>query len=295
MALEKSPGEAHGLSGVAERSAPRNDYSLAHLTVLTLDPPAMVEAAAEAGYRYVGFRLNRTTQTERHYPLITDRELMARTKSRLASTGVEVLDIEVARLEPDREPEDYLDFLRTGAELGARHVVAQAPDPNRERAIDRFGRLCDLVASLGMTADLEFMPWQEVPDLTSAAEMVRAVGRPSAGILVDLLHFARSGSSLEELASLPREWFRYAQVCDAPRERPTTVDGLIHTARRERAFPGDGGIDVRSILATLPPHIPYALEIPSETLTAEVGPAEYARRAIRASQKYLDAHVSTDA
>lgn len=265
----------------------RHDYSLAHLTVLTLDPPAVIDAAAAAGYRYVGFRLIRTTPTERLYPLVTDAHLLATTKARLAGTGVEVLDIEVARLEPDREPEDYLDLLRTGAELGARHVIAQAPDPDRARAIDRYGRLCDLAASLGLTADLEFVSWTQVPDLATAVKIVRAAARPNAGILVDLLHFDRSGSSVAELASLPREWFRFVHVCDAPAEKPTTVAGLIDTARRERLFPGDGGIDVPGILAALPPDIPYALEIPGEPLTAQVGPAEYARRAIRASEAHL--------
>ena len=42
----------------------RHDYSLAHLTVLSLTPPQVVEVAARAGYRYVGLRLTRVTPTE---------------------------------------------------------------------------------------------------------------------------------------------------------------------------------------------------------------------------------------
>ena len=37
---------------------------------------------------------------------------------------------------------------------------------------------------------------------------------------------------------------------------------IIRTARDERLFPGEGGIDVRGILAAMPSDIPYALEIP---------------------------------
>ena len=264
------------------------EYSLAHLTVLSLTPPEMVDVASRTGYRYVGLRLNRITPTEPLYPLITDRSLMKETKARLADTGVGVWDIECARMGPDTEPESYLSFLEAGAELGALHVLAQLPDPDFERATDRFARLCDLAKPLGLGVDLEFVSWTAIPDLTRAVDVLHAVDRPNAGILVDTLHFDRSKSSIAELQELPREWFRYAQVCDAPKEKPTTTEELIYTARCERLFPGDGGIDVRGILACLPPEIPYALEIPGDSLVGEVGPEEYARRALQSSRQHLD-------
>lgn len=271
------------------------DYSLAHLTVLSLAPPEMVDVASRTGYRYVGLRLNRITPTEVLYPLITDRALMKETKEHLADTGVVVWDVECARMGPDTEPESYLSLLETGAELGARHVLTQLPDPDLERATDRFGRLCDLAKPLGLGVDLEFVSWTETPDLPRAVKVLRAVDRSNAGILVDTLHFDRSNSSIAELQQLPPEWFRYAHVCDAPNEKPTTTEGLIHTARSERLFPGDGGIDVRGILACLPPDIPFALEIPGDSLAAEVGTEEYARRALQSSQRHLDRVAARDA
>ena len=39
----------------------KHDYSLAHLTVLSLTPPQVVDVAARCGYRYVGLRLTRVT------------------------------------------------------------------------------------------------------------------------------------------------------------------------------------------------------------------------------------------
>jgi sugar phosphate isomerase/epimerase len=77
-------------------------------------------------------------------------------------------------------------------------------------------------------------------------------------------------------------------VCDAPAEVPTTTAGLIHTARFERLFPGEGGIDMRGILAALPAGIPYALEIPRAMLVAQVGAKEHARLAITAARRHLD-------
>jgi 4-hydroxyphenylpyruvate dioxygenase len=266
----------------------RHDYSLAHLTALSLSPPELVDAAAAAGYRYVGLRLTRVTPQEPHWPLATDPALMRATKARLAATGVEVLDVELARMSPAEDPRDFERFLEAGAELGARHVITQLPDPDRARKIARFARLCELARPLGLTLDLEFPSWTETPDLGEAARVLRAADQPNAGILVDLLHFARSGSSIADLRLLPPEWFRFAHVCDAPARVPATNEGLIHTARFERLFPGEGGIDVHGILAALPAGIPYALEIPKAMLVAQVGAAEHARQAINAARAHLD-------
>ena len=68
----------------------KHDYSLAHLTVLSLTPPQVVDVAARTGYRYVGLRMTRVTPDEVLYDLARDRALMKETKARLADTGVAV-------------------------------------------------------------------------------------------------------------------------------------------------------------------------------------------------------------
>jgi len=266
----------------------RHDYSLAHLTVLSLTPPQLVDVAARTGYGYVGVRVTRVTPEEVLYDLARDRALMRETKARLADTGVAVLDVELFRLDPALEPEHFEPELDAAAELGARHVIAQLPDPDRERAIRRFARLCDLAQARGLFVSLEFPHWTETGTLSEAARVVRAADRANAGILVDMLHFGRSHSSLDELARLPRDWFRFAHVCDAAIEVPPTMAGMIRTARDERQFPGEGGIPVREILARMPQDIPYALEIPRAALTKAVGPEEVARLAIAVSKSHLD-------
>ncbi len=266
----------------------KHDYSLAHLTVLSLPPPQVVDVAARAGYRYVGLRMTRVTPEEVLYDLARDRALMKDTKARLDATGVAVLDGELFRMSPALEAESFVPELEAVAELGARNIIAQLPDPVRERKIARFAKLCDLAKPLGIFVNLEFPHWTETGNLTEAANVVRTVNRTNAGILVDMLHFGRSSSSLDELAALPRSWFRFAHVCDAAKEVPPTLNGIIHTARDERQFPGEGGLDVRGILAALPQDIPYALEIPHAALTNAVGPEEVARLAVAVARSYLD-------
>lgn len=266
----------------------KHRYSLAQLSALLLPPPALVDAAAKAGYDYVGLRANRVAADEPLYALTEDAHLLRETKARLADSGVKVLDLELARIGAGDQARDLLPLLELAAELGAHDVIAQLPDPDRHRAVDQFGQLCDLARPLGVFANLEFPSWTATPNLASAVAILRAADRPNAGILIDMLHFARSGSSLDELAKLPRHWFRYAHLCDAPAARPSSNEGLIREARAERMFPGEGGLGVKEILAQMPQDIPYALEIPRLPLARILGDVEYVRLALDATRRHLD-------
>jgi sugar phosphate isomerase/epimerase len=256
--------------------------------VLRVPPPELVEIAGRTGYEYASVRITRVTDSEPLYDLARDEALMRETRSRLSGTGIQIHDVELFRMDPRIEPETFVPELEAAAKLGARAIIAQLPDPDRRRADDRFGRLCDLAAPLGLFVSLEFPHWTETGTLAEAARVIRAAGRPNAGILVDMLHMARSGSPMEELVKLPEEWFRFAHVCDAEREVPPTKERMLRTARDERLFPGEGSIDVRGILAHLPPDIPYSLEIPRSTLMRAVGPEELARLALRVARSHLD-------
>lgn len=263
------------------------DYSLAHLTVLSLAPPAMIEVAARTGYRYVGLRLVALNAETPGYPLMRDRALMRETRAQLAATGVEVLDIEFVRFTPDLDVAGLVPVLVAGAELGARHLVTAAYDSDRARLADRFAALCDLAAPFGLGPVLEFFPWTDVPNLRSAAGLVAEAGRPNGGVLVDVLHFARSDSTLGELEQVPASMLPFVHLCDASPLRPATLEGLIHTARAERLPPGEGGLPIRDILHRMPPGLPVALEVPMAALTQAAGPEAVARRAREAAARVL--------
>jgi len=246
----------------------------------------MIHIAQRTGYDFVSLRLTAVTPTEPVYALQNDPAQRREVKALLNDSTVQVLDVELARMPPELEPETYAAVLDTAAELGARHVLTQLPDLDRERATERFARLCDMARPLGLTIDLESPTWTATPDLHAAAQVLWAVDRPNAGIVVDTLHFDRSHDSVDMLRALPRGWFHYAQVCDAPAQIPETTEGLIFAARSERFPPGEGDIDIRRILAALPA-IPYSLEIPNDTLSAQLGPEGWARRCIESARRYL--------
>lgn len=259
---------------------------VAHLTAIGLEPPAFVEAAARAGFDRVGLRLLRVTETSPGYPLMHQPGALRATRRALAATGLTVNDIEFVRLTPGTDPAGLRGLLDTGAELGARHVIAAPYDPDLARLADRLGALGALASERGLRVVLEFFPWTVVPDLPSAVRVVDAAGG-SAGILVDSLHFDRSGADHDLLASIPPARLPFAHLCDARRQPSYTTDALLHTARAERLPPGEGDLDLPRFIGALPRGIDMSLEVPmTEMLQRRGGPAVL-RRLYEATQALL--------
>ena len=256
----------------------RNALSLAALTVLELSPVAMVSCAADAGFAHVGLRLIPATDSEPTWPIIGDTPMVHDVERRLADTGIKVLDIEIFRLRPHTRVEDYRAALETGAQLGAQHVLVAGNDPEEARLVERFAALCDLGATLGLTMNLEPMPWTDVKTLQDGARVIASAGRPNAGVLIDPIHFDRAGNTAADIASVRPQMFHYAQLCDAPAQRPTDTETLLYQARAERLMPGDGGLELKGILGALPAGLPLGLEIPMHKLAESVGAVERARR-----------------
>lgn len=263
------------------------DFSLAHLTVLALPPPEVIRVAARTGYRYAGLRLIAATDTSPSYALMRDPGMMRATRQAMAETGVGVLDIEFVRITPELDVAGLEPFMAAGAELGARCVITAPYDQDLARLADRLGAVADLSHRYGLRAVLEFFPWTAVPDLGTAVQVVEAAGRADVGILVDTLHFDRSGSTVEQLARVPPRRLPFMHLCDAPVQASYTTEELLHAGRVERLPPGEGEIAIRSILEHMPPGIPIALEVPMRALTRSIGPELVARRVREAAERVL--------
>ncbi len=261
--------------------------SLAALTVIELTPPEIVQCAALAGYGHVGLRLLPVTPREASYDILGDTPLRRELQSVLAATGVEVLDVEFIRLDAIVPVEKFLPLLETAAVLGAHNVLVAGYDPEEPRFTDRFAQLCDLAAPHAVNVNLEFFPWASVRSLPQAQRIVAASGRANAGILIDSLHFSRSGATFDQLAAVPAQWLHYMQLCDAPAARPTTTDALIHQARTERLVPGEGGLDLQGLLQHLPRDLPVGIEAPTRARALTMAPVERARRAREATLDLL--------
>ena len=261
--------------------------SLAALTVLELTPPQMVDCAAEAGFGHISLRLLPATPAEPQYDIVGDTPLLREVERRLAATGVKVLDVEIFRLKPATRAGDYEAAMASAARLGASELLVAGNDPDEARLIDRFAAFCDLAASYGLGANLEFMPWTDAKDLRQAARIIERAERDNAGVLIDAFHLSRSQSRIEDIAMIAPSRLRFMQLCDVPAVIPSTMDAILAEARTERLFPGEGEVDLVGLLRAVPREIPLSLEVPTHTLARTVGAAERARRLLAATKRVL--------
>lgn len=267
-------------------------FSLAYLTVMDVQPPEAVQIAAATGYQHVGLRLW-PAGTEAAFPIFTNKQVYQATQQALKDTGVTVADIEIIRLNAQFQADHTRPFLESGAGLGAKNILVAGDDPDLQRCADKFAEFCQLAAEYGMTADLEFMPWTQVPNLNAALQVIKQAQQPNAGLLIDALHFARSATSLAEIAAVDPKLIHYVQFCDAPADYEHTTAALIHTARAERLMMGDGEIDLLGLLKALPQDLVLSLEIPQQERSKTVTAKQRAAEAILKMQSLIEREQNT--
>ena len=263
--------------------------SLAHLTVLDTTPPELVAVAAEAGFRTIGIRLTATPSVGvPPYDMLRDGPLLRETLRRLSDTGVSVLDTEFLRFEPDHPVAIPEGFLEISARLGATNVLVMSAEPEEARTLERFCDLCDRAAAFGLHVCLEFAIYTGVRTLAHAAHVVARSKRSNASVLVDALHFSRSGGTPAHVAQVDPALLRYAQICDASADIPGPDDtpALIREARTGRLLPGEGVLPLAELVAALPEGIPLAIEAPCRA-TADLPALQRAKRAHRAMAAML--------
>mgnify|MGYP006284534479 CR=1 FL=1 len=264
-------------------------YSLAYLTADACTVPEAIELAAALGYAYVGLRLMPNGPGAPQQTLIGHEALLRETQARLRDTGVQVYDLEIIRLGEAFEPETYRPLWDTAAALGARAVLVAADDLDRARLAHNYARLCECMRPYGLTADLEFMPWTAVKNARDALDVVDRAGHPAnAGLLVDALHFGRSTTSLQDIAAIPRSLLHYAQIADAVAGQDFTVEQMIHTARAERALPGEGNIDLPGLFAALPQDLPVSVEVVNHARSRAMGAQAWAQLCLEKSKQALN-------
>ncbi len=116
---------------------------------------------------------------------MTDRGLLANTRSRLEHHGCGVLDVEVVRLRPAPNLDALAPALEAAATLGARHLLVVGEDGENQQLAEALHELCLRAAPLGLRPVLEFIPFTRVATLAQAVAIVRAADHPAAGVLVD--------------------------------------------------------------------------------------------------------------
>jgi sugar phosphate isomerase/epimerase len=261
--------------------------SLAAGVMPDFSPIQTVEAAAAAGWEAVGIWVDMKVWTG-----ADTREIRAR----LGDSGLLALDAEVVWIGPGPDDPDHFRLVDIAAELGARNVLAVSSAASPGETAEKLGRLVDHAAGAGVRVSLEFGAFTAVKSLSDALEVLALCGRDEAGLLVDPLHFARTGGRPADLAAVAPGRFAYAQFCDAAASGPSPEDipAIIEEALDLRLNPGDGALPLAGVLRALPAGTPLSVELRSKALREGYpDPADRARALLEATRAWMNAFKST--
>lgn len=174
---------------------------------------------------------------------------------RIAAAGLRVAELELVRLGEDGPGRSANALVQDLAGLLAPdRVHVAAWHGSRGRITDEFTAVC--AALPGISVAFEFMAYNAVPGLRPALELAAATGAANATVVLDVLHFFRTGTELDELTAEALDRVAVVQLSDVvTRPRGNALD----EARHRRTHPGEGDLDLlgflRAVLAAgpLPP------------------------------------------
>lgn len=244
-------------------------------------PAQLVEAAAASDFDFGGMWAERETWTP-----ATTRAI----RKQARDAGVALLDLEVAWIMPGASDPWLVELVGVAAELGARNLLCVSSDPDMAATTAKFQAMVDAAKGTGVRVNLEFGLFTEVKTIHAARSILESVEGEAKALLVDTLHWARSGGTAEDLAAIPREWLSYCQPCDAPADAPdlTNFDAIIDDAINRRMALGQGGLPLASMIDALPDDLPLAIEERSAALRdAFPDLNERAREVARTSRLWL--------
>lgn len=249
----------------------RRRLGLAPLSLIDVDPPTLIDLAADAGFDFVGIRVRAVTSAETPFDLSLGSPLLAATVERLADRGVPCLDTEFILLDGRIGPAEWLPALESAASLGAATMTVAINDPQEGRILDGLRLLVADASRFGVECTIEPISYNAVCSLPAAQALAEQVG---CGVLIDTLHVARGAATAAEITEVAA-LVPMIQLCDGPAARPADRDALVHESRAERMAPGTGGFPLELYLASLPADLPVSVEVPSASLRRDRTPAQY--------------------
>lgn len=197
-------------------------------------------AASASGFDGVGLTVGQCISAlERGIALDTLR-------SRLDAAGLTVAELELVRLcegGPVAHINSTVEHLCELLQPDRVHTAAFTG--TQSQVEDEFGALCLRLNPIPVA--VEFMPYNNVPNLAAAVQLLDAVNAPNGRIVLDVLHFFRSGGQLEDLDAFDIDGrVAVAQLSDVAGRAHDR--GLAHEARHLRTYPGRGTLPIAEFL-----------------------------------------------
>lgn len=266
------------------------------MTLLGMPPVEHVRLATELGCSHISTGLSGMPLRQLGVPdwtmfpdwsLEGNPSLQAEMKATMRDTGIRISLGEGFRVRGDGDVSERASGLDLMAELGAERINAVSMEPDIARTHDQLAILADMVIERGMLFTIEFAPPNTINTLQGTLAAIDHIGRGKARLLVDAMHFFRSGATIAELAALDPDLIGYAQLCDVP--LVSAGGPYMQEAMFGRMVPGTGELPLRDFVAALPPDLDIGLEVPmlAETM-ADGNPNGVAARAIAGARAILE-------
>jgi sugar phosphate isomerase/epimerase len=268
-----------------------NRLGIEQLTVLAMPPVEYLQLAAELGCVSIstgvtGMPLTMFGITDYApwpaWSLRDDPALRREAIAAMRDTGVKIGLAEGFRAETGADVTDYASDLDIFAELGAQRLNAICMENDIAMAIDQLGKLADMAIARGMTFTIEFFPSEGINSFERALEVVDGIGRDKAKVLLDSMHFFRTGGTLEKLRAAGTDVIGYVQLADSPYTPPGEtyfMDSLF-----ARDVPGRGGLPLGDLIAALPADMPVSVEVPRLEDMKAMGARAHTLRVIEAAR-----------
>jgi sugar phosphate isomerase/epimerase len=214
------------------------------------EPLEYIDIAARAGYDGIGLRLYPSPGMP-FFPVVGDAALMTRVKGAIRDTGLKVYDILTCYITPELDLEAMKRAHEFGAEIGAGYGLVIGDDPEWDRMVQNFARMCENASQFGLVLALEAPENRlALTTLDLNLKLIEDSGATNACIDIDPVQFFRSGGSIADLKSVDPALMPYTQLCD--------------TTEKEAGAPlcmaGDGIVPLHELLDVMPDGLPLSIE-----------------------------------
>lgn len=261
-------------------------------TVFGMPPVEHVDLAANLGCSHISTGLVAIPWRLQRFPawsLRDDVGLRRELAAALRDRGVSISQAEGFSIRPTTNVDSYIPDLDIFAELGARRASGVCTEQDTSRALDLLAALADLTAERGMGFSLEFAPPHTIGNLAEAHAALVALEKSNVRLVIDAMHFFRSGGTLDELRALPPNLIGYVQLCDV--SRLPLHDDYLKEACFERRAPGDGELPLSEFCAALPATVEVGIEVPTlEHAKEAIQHRDFVKRATASARRLLASH-----
>lgn len=266
------------------------DLGLNTLTLFGMPPVDQIKLAADLGCGHISAGLEPVPWKPHYFPdwsLRNDPQLRRDMTAALSDHGIALAFGEGCIIRPQVDVSSYAADLDLFAELGAQGASTVSMEPDASRALDQLAALAGLTAERQLALTFEYAPPHTFNTLDTVVAAVKQVDAPNLRLLIDAMHFFRTGGNVDQLAAVDPDLIGYAQLCDA--RMVGDQEDYYAEAMYERSCPGEGELPLRDLLTVIPEDVRIGLEVPMQSqIEAGIDLRQTVGRIVRASRRLIE-------